>query len=413
MTRRIVITGIGWVTPLGNDKDKVWEALCNGESGVGLITLFDTTNFTSKIAAEVKDFQPQNYLDKKDVKKMDRFTQFAVASSLMAVKDANLQLDQENREKIGVLVGSGIGGISTLENQYRRLLEGGPSKISPFLIPMMILNIASGQISIYLGIKGPNLAISTACATAAHALGESAEIIIRNEADIMIAGGSEAAITPLGYGGFCAMNALSIRNDEPKRASRPFDAQRDGFVMGEGGGVLILEELQHALKRGAYIYAELVGYGLSGDAYHITAPESEGTGAIQAMKMALEKANLKPEDIDYINAHGTSTPLGDKIETIAIKKLFGQHAYKIAVGSTKSMTGHLLGAAGSVEAIICALAIQKGKIPPTINLENSDPDCDLDYIPNKMRTKDVKVALSNSFGFGGHNAVLILEKFSK
>ncbi len=412
MQRRVVVTGLGWITPLGTSLDGVWRSLCNGESGVGPITAFDTTNFDCKIAAEVKDFDPVNYVDKKDAKRMDRFVQFAVAAAGMALKDSGLELGKEDLNRIGVVVGSGIGGMITMEAQMKRLAEGGPGRISPFLIPMMIMNMAGGQISINFGVKGPNFSITTACATAAHCIGEAGEIIKRGDADVIITGGTEGAISPLGFGGFCSMKAMSTRNNEPKRASRPFDKDRDGFVMGEGTGILILEELSHAQARGARIYAEIPGYAATGDAYHISAPEPTGEGASRAIKLALAKAKMNPKEVDYINTHGTSTPLGDKIETQSIKNVFGEHAYKIAVGSTKSMTGHLLGAAGGVEAIICIMAINHKIVPPTINLENPDPDCDLDYIPNKARNMEVKVALSNSFGFGGHNGVLILKKFT-
>lgn len=411
MRRRVVITGIGWITPLGFTKEQVWQALCNGESAGDFITTFDTTNFDSKIAAQVKDFDPQNYMDKKESRRMDRFVQFALAAAGQAIKDSGLDLGKENKEKIGVIVGSGIGGMQTIENQFKRLGEGGPGRISPFLIPMLITNMAGGQISISYGIKGPNFSIVTACATAAHCIGEATEIIKRGDADVIVSGGTEAAITPLGYGGFCSMKAMSTRNDDPKRASRPFDKERDGFLMGEGAGIIILEELEHAKARGAQIYAEVAGYAATGDAFHMSAPEPTGEGATRAIQLALERSGIGINEIDYINTHGTSTPLGDKIETQAIKKVFGDHSYKMSVGSTKSMTGHLLGAAGAVEAIICALAIKEKIVPPTINLENPDPDCDLDYIPHKARTLEVKVALSNSFGFGGHNAVLILKKY--
>ncbi|MBI5555701.1 MAG: beta-ketoacyl-ACP synthase II [Elusimicrobia bacterium] len=413
MKRRVVVTGVGWLTPLGTGKEEVWNALCNGESGVDLITFFDTTGFVSKIAAELKNFDPQKYMDKKDAKRLDRFVQLAVAATSLALKDSRLELDKENRDRIGVVVSSGIGGIQTIETQMKRYLAGGPSRISPFLIPMIISNMAGGQISIMWQVKGPNFAIVTACATASHCIGESVEIIKRGDAEVMISGGGESAINPLGFGGFCSMKALSVRNDAPKKASRPFDRDRDGFVMGEGAGILILEELGHAQARGAHIYGEIVGYAATGDAYHVSAPEPTGEGATKAMNLALERAGLKPQDVEYINTHGTSTLLGDKIETQAIKKVFGEQAYKLVVGSTKSMTGHLLGAAGSVEAIICLLAMEHKIVPPTINLDNPDPECDLDYIPNKARPVEVKVALSNSFGFGGHNGVLVMKKYEK
>lgn len=413
MERRVAITGVGWITPLGMDKNEVWQALCQGKSGVGIITAFDITHFDSKIAAEVKNFDPHVYIDKKEAKRMDRFVQFGVSAAALAMKDSGIRMEEENPERIGVIVGSGIGGIQTLETQMKRFFEGGPGRISPFLIPMLINNMVSGQIAIAYKVKGPNFSIVTACASAAHSIGESAEIIKRNEADIIISGGSEAAISPVGFGGFCSMKAMSTRNNDPLRASRPFDKDRDGFVMGEGAGIVILEELTHAKARGAHIYAELVGYGATDDAYHMSAPEPSGDGAARAMSIALKKARIHPSEINYINTHGTSTPLGDKIETQSIKRVFGESAARIAINSTKSMTGHLLGAAGAVEAIICCLAIEQSIIPPTINLDNPDPECDLDYVPNKARKKKVDIALSNSFGFGGHNAVLILKKYKE
>lgn len=411
MERRVVVTGVGWVTSLGLTKEEVWEHLCLGKSGVTPITGFDVSHFDSKIAAEVKNFDPYLYIDKKEAKRMDRFVQFGITAASFALKDSGIHLEKEDPEKIGVVVGSGIGGIQTFETQMRRYIEGGPGKISPFLIPMMITNMVSGQIAITFKTKGPNFSVVTACASAAHSIGESVEIIKRGEADIILSGGAEAAISPLGFGGFCSMKAMSTRNHEPTKASRPFDKERDGFVMGEGAGILVLEELNHATARGAHIYAELVGYGATDDAYHISAPEPTGEGAARAMDIALRKAHLNPSAVQYINTHGTSTPLGDKIETQAIKKVFGNQAQKIAVGSTKSMTGHLLGAAGGVEAIICSLVIETGTVPPTINLDNPDPECDLDYVPKTARRQKVEVALSNSFGFGGHNAVLILRKY--
>lgn len=414
--RRVVVTGLGTVSPIGNSIDKFWNSLLEGKSGIKRLTCFDPTYFTCKIAAEVRDFNPSAYLSAKDLKRMDRFVQFAVVSAKMAVTDSKLDLDKEDRNRIGVLTGSGIGGLHTVEAEHRQYIalgtEKGPSRISPFLIPMLIINMASGQISITLGLKGPNSAIGTACATGNHAIGDAFRIIQRDEADVMISGGSEAAITVMGFGGFCALKALSLRNDEPEKASRPFDKERDGFVMGEGSGIVVLEELGHALKRGAPIYCELAGYGMSGDAYHMTAPDPEGDGGVRCMTAALKDAGLKPEDVTYINAHGTSTLYNDRVETLAIKKVFGAHAKKLAISSTKSVMGHLLGAAGGVELIACALAIKHSIIPPTINYEVPDPECDLDYVPNKPRAHKIKVAVSNALGFGGHNATLIVKKYT-
>ncbi|MFH0839218.1 MAG: beta-ketoacyl-ACP synthase II [Candidatus Omnitrophota bacterium] len=412
MKRRVVITGLSAISPVGNTKDEFWKSLVESKGGVGLARSFDTKDFSTKIAAEVKNFDPTPFLTPKEIRRMDRFVQYAVACSKMVLHDAGIDLAKEDSHRIGVLVGSGIGGLPTIEQQHSAFLKGGPSKISPFLIPMLIINMAPGQIAISLGIKGPNSSVATACATGNHAIGDAFKIIQRADADIMFAGGTESCITPLGFGGFCAMKALSTRNDQPERASRPFDRERDGFVMGEGAGIVILEELEHAKKRGARIYAEIAGYGLTGDAYHITAPCEDGDGAARAMKMALDDAKLNIDDIDYINAHGTSTQLNDKIETSAIKKVFGDHAKKLAVSSTKSMTGHLLGAAGGVECAATALAIYESIIPPTINYEYPDPECDLDYVPNVARKTKVKAAISNTFGFGGHNAVLLLKHFS-
>lgn len=414
--RRVVVTGLGTVSPIGNSIDKFWNSLLEGKSGVKRLSCFDPTHFTCKIAAEVRDFDPSAYLSAKDLKRMDRFVQFAVVSAKMAVTDSKIDLDKEDRNRIGVLVGSGIGGLHTVETEHRQYIalgmEKGPSRISPFLIPMLIINMASGQISITLGLKGPNSAIGTACATSNHAIGDAFRIIQRDEADVMISGGSEAAITVMGFGGFCALKALSLRNDEPEKASRPFDKERDGFVMGEGSGIVVLEELEYALKRGAPIYCELVGYGMSGDAYHMTAPDPKGDGAARCMIAALKDAGIKPEDVTYINAHGTSTLYNDKIETLAIKKVFGAHAKKLAISSTKSVMGHLLGAAGGVELIACALAIKHSIIPPTINYEVPDPECDLDYVPNKPRAHKIKVVVSNALGFGGHNAALVVKKYA-
>ena len=409
----MVVTGVGGLSPLGNNKEDFWSSISQGRSGIGKLTHFEASAYDSQIAGEVLDFDPNSRLGRKESRRMDRFTQFAVAAALDAVGDAHLNIGEEDANGVGVLIGSGIGGISTIEEQHRILLEKGPSKVSPFFIPMLIVDMASGQVSIKLGAKGPNSCVATACASAAHAIGDSCRIIQRSEAEIMIAGGAEAAITPLGVGGFCAMKALSTRNDEPKKASRPFDKGRDGFVIGEGAGIVVLENLEHALRRGAHIYGEVVGYGMSGDAYHITAPAPEGEGAARSMELALKDANLEPESVDYINAHGTSTPLNDKFETMAIKTVFGEHAKRVAISSTKSMIGHLLGAAGGVELIACLLAMERSLIPPTINYEEPDPECDLDYVPNRARKTEVKVAMSNSLGFGGHNATLLVKRYEE
>jgi 3-oxoacyl-[acyl-carrier-protein] synthase II len=415
MSKRIVITGIGAVTPLGIGKEAYWNALLAGTSGIGNITLFDPTEFDVKIAAEVKNFDAGDYMDRKEVKRTDRFAQFGVAASLLAIEDAKLVINDSNAERVGVLVGSGIGGLQSLEDQIRILIEKGPSRVSPFLIPMMIADMATGHVSIITGAKGPGSTVVTACATGAHALGDSMEILRRGDADVMIAGGTEAAVTPVSIAGFGNMHAMTKKfNDCPQRASRPFDLDRSGFVIGEGAGVVILETLEHAEKRGApHIYAELVGYGMTSDAYHITQPSPDGAGVVRAFHNALEDGNVRPDEVDYINAHGTSTPLNDKAETAAIKAAFGEHAYKLAVSSTKSMTGHLLGAAGAIEAIAAALAIDQQTLPPTINHEIPDPDCDLDYVPNKARSAKVEVAVSNNSGFGGHNAVVVLRRFVK
>jgi len=414
--KRVVVTGLGAITPVGNTIEKFWKSLLEGRSGVRKIQCFDPSKFSSQIGAEVLDFEPTKYLSPKEIKKTDRFVQFAVGASKEAIVDSKIDLDKEDRDRIGVIVSSGIGGLHTIEREHIKYLERGPelgpSRISPFLIPNIIVNMASGHISICFKVKGPNMAIVTACATGNHSIGEAYRIIQKGNADAMIAGGSEAAITIMGFGGLCALRALSSRNDAPEKASRPFDQQRDGFIMGEGAGVIILEELEHALKRKAPIYCELIGYGVNGDAYHMTAPDPEGQGATKCMKLCLEDSGLRPEDVDYINAHGTSTLYNDKIETLAIKKAFGEQAKKIAISSTKSVTGHLLGAAGGAEAIACALAIRDGIIPPTINYENPDPDCDLDYVPNKPRKHDIRIAISNSLGFGGHNATLAFKKYT-
>ncbi|PWW19116.1 beta-ketoacyl-ACP synthase II [Cytobacillus oceanisediminis] len=408
--RRVVVTGIGAVTPLGNNTETTWNNIKSGVSGVGPLTRLNAEEYPAKVAAEVKDFSPEEYMDKKDARKMDRFTHYAVASSLMAVKDANLQITDENAHRIGVWIGSGIGGMETFENQYETFLKRGYRRVSPFFVPMMIPDMATGQVSIYLGAKGFNSCTVTACATGTNSIGDAFKVIQRGDADAMITGGAEAPITKMSVAGFCANTALST-NPDPKTASRPFDQNRDGFVIGEGAGVVVLEELEHALARGAKIYAEIVGYGATGDAYHITAPAPGGEGGARAMKMAIEDGGLKPEDIDYINAHGTSTDYNDKFETLAIKEVFGEHAYKLAVSSTKSMTGHLLGAAGGIEAIFTVLAMREGVLPPTINLETPDPECDLDYVPNKSREKEIKAAMSNSLGFGGHNATIVFKKY--
>ncbi len=409
--RRVVVTGIGLVSSLGIGTDANWAALIAGRSGIGTITKFDAAAFATRIAGEVKGFDPLQFIDKKDVKKMDVFIQYAIAAADFAMTDAHLTITPEQAPRAGVFIASGIGGFTTIEREHKALLEGGPRKISPFFIPSAIINLAAGQVSIRFGAKGPNSATCTACSASAHAIGDAYEIIRRGDADVMIAGGSEAAITPMGIGGFGAMRALSTRNDEPERASRPFDVDRDGFIVGEGAGVLILETLEGAQARGASIYAELAGYGMSADAYHITAPSEDGDGAFRVMNAALKSAGIAPSQVDYINAHGTSTPHGDRIETIAIKRCFGDHARDVAVSSTKSMTGHLLGAAGGLEAGITALAVSHQAAPPTINLDRPDPECDLDYVPNAKRAFKIEYALSNSFGFGGTNAALLLKRF--
>jgi len=408
--RRVVVTGIGLVSSLGIGTSDNWSALLAGRSGVGTITKFDASQFAAQIAGEVRNFNPLDFIEKKDVKKMDVFIQYAIAASQFAMDDAGLVVTPELAPRVGVFIASGIGGFTTIEREHRALLEGGPRKISPFFIPSAIINLAAGQVSIRFGAKGPNSATCTACSASAHALGDAYEIIKRGTADAMIAGGSEAAITPMGIGGFAALRALSTRNDEPERASRPFDKDRDGFIVGEGSGVLILEEREMALSRGARIYAELVGYGMSADAYHITAPSEDGDGAYRVMNAALASAGIEPHQVNYINAHGTSTPQGDSLETLAIKRTFGDHARAVAVSSTKSMTGHLLGAAGGLEAGITALAVHHQIAPPTINLDTPDPACDLDYIPKQSRAFPIEYALSNSFGFGGTNAALLFKR---
>jgi len=410
LKHRVVVTGMGAVTALGHDLETFWGNLTQGKSGVSKIESFDVSEYPTQIAASVKDFNPEDYMDRKEARKMDRFVQFAVAAATTALKDSGLNIaEQTDPERVGVMIGSGIGGLGTWEDQHNILLQKGPKRVSPFFIPMMIANMASGHVSILFGAKGPNSTAVTACATGTHSIGDSYKLIQRGDADVMICGGAEATIRPTGLAGFCSMRAMSTRNDEPEKASRPFDAERDGFVMGEGSGILILESLEHAQKRGAKIYAEVIGYGLSGDAHHMTEPDPNGPE--RCMKMAIRDAGIDASEVDYINAHGTSTPVGDRSETIAIKRALGDHASKVAVSSTKSMTGHLLGAAGGVEAVICGLTLKNGVIPPTINLEHPDPECDLDYVPNVARQADVKVAMSNSFGFGGHNATIILKKF--
>jgi len=408
--RRVVITGVGVVSPLGLDAPSTWEALSAGKSGIGPITKFDVSAFSCRIGGEVRGFDPENYIDRKEVKKMDTFIHFAIAASREAMTDSGLKIDSQNDERVGVYIGSGIGGMPLFEETHKLYLEKGPRRISPFFIPGMIVNLAAGQVSILFGAKGPNLACATACATGNHAIGEAMRLIREDYADAMIAGGTDAVIVPLAVGGFCAMKALSTRNDDPERASRPFDADRDGFVIGEGAGILVLEERERAIARGARIYAELAGYGMSGDAYHISAPSPDGDGAARAMRGALRDAAIDGHEVDYINAHGTSTPVGDAIETLAIKTVFGTHAREMAVASTKSMTGHLLGAAGGLESAITALAVRDGLVPPTINYVTPDPACDLDCVPNTARRMPIRAALNNSFGFGGTNASLLLTR---
>ncbi|WKZ68171.1 MAG: beta-ketoacyl-ACP synthase II [Melioribacteraceae bacterium] len=411
--RRVVITGLGVLTPIGNNVTEFWKALKAGVSGAGPITYFDASNFATQFACEVKGFDPEKYIDKKAAKRMDLFTQFALATAIMAMEDSELDLEKEDRERIGVVFGSGIGGMDTFENQTKAFFDGGPRKISPFFVPMMISDIAAGQISIRYGLKGPNYATTSACATSSHAIADAFFLIQRGSADLMVTGGSEAAITQMSIGGFNASRAISTWNDRPKEASRPFDKDRNGFVMGEGGGTILLEELEHAKARGAKIYAEIIGAGLTGDAFHVTAPPPEGEGAFRSMREALKDGGIKPEQVDYINAHGTSTPLNDENETAAIRNLFGEHAYKLAISSTKSMTGHLLGAAGAVEAVATVLAIKNSFVPPTINLDEPDPLCDLDYTPKVGKERNIDYAISNTFGFGGHNASLLFKKYDE
>jgi 3-oxoacyl-[acyl-carrier-protein] synthase II len=408
--RRVVVTGVGVVSPLGTGNGKNWDALTAGRSGIGLITRFDAADFPVRIAGEVKDFVAEEFIDKKEIKKMDLFIQYALGAAHFAMEDSGFQVTEENAERVGVLVGAGLGGLPSIERYHTALLEGGYKKISPFFIPMLIINLAPGHISMRYGAKGPNISSVSACATSTHSIGDAYQIIRRGDADVMIAGGTESTVTPLGIGGFAVMKALSDRNDDPQGASRPFEKNRDGFVMGEGAGILILEEYEAARKRGAKIYAEVAGYGLTGDAYHLTAPAPGGEGAARCMRMALKNAGINPEQVDYINAHGTSTPMNDLYETMAVKTVFGDHVKKLMVSSTKSMTGHALGAAGGLEAVFTMMAMDKGVVPPTINYREPDPECDLDYVPNTARDAKVTCALSNNFGFGGTNATLLFRK---
>jgi 3-oxoacyl-[acyl-carrier-protein] synthase II len=413
LKRRVVVTGTGLVTPLGTGTEKTWRNLCDGKSGISQITRFDTSDYAVKIAAEVKDFSPEDFIEPKLAKHLDPFVQYAVAAAGMAIKESGLIIDESNATRVGVFTGNGIGGLSTIEKYHQILMERGPRRITPFFIPMVISNLSAGQISIINGAKGPNLSVTTACAAGTHAVGEAFRSISRGDCDMAITGGSESTICSLAVGGFNSMKALSRNNENPEKASRPFDKDRNGFVISEGAGMLVLEELEHAQKRGAHILAEVVGFGLSGDGHHMAAPPEDGDGAVRCMQMALDDGGLAPEDIDYINAHGTSTPLNDVVETRAIKTVFGEHAYKLAISSTKSMIGHMLGGAGGVESVFLALSIRDQIIPPTINLENPDPECDLDYVPNKARETVIKAAVSNSFGFGGTNAVIAMKKFEE
>jgi len=409
--RRVVLTGFGALTPIGNTAEELWSSLTEGRSGIGPITRFDATGYDTRIAGEIKNFDPLKFVDKKEARRLDPYLQYAIASSVMAVGDAGFDPARVDGERFGVLIGSGIGGITTLLEGEKVRGTKGPDRVSPFVIPMLIINMASGLVSMRFGAKGPNSSVVTACATGNHAIGDAFRLIQRDDADVMIAGGAEAMIVPLTIAGFCSMKAMSTRNDDPQKASRPFDAGRDGFVCGEGAGVVVLESLEHATRRDARSYADIIGNGMTSDAHHMTAPDPEGDGAARAMARALKDAGLSPADVGYINAHGTSTPYNDRFETVAIKRVFGDHAKKLAVSSTKSMTGHLLGAAGGVEAIATALALHHGVLPPTINYETPDPDCDLDYVPNQARKQDVDVALSNAFGFGGTNATLVFRKY--
>ncbi|MGJ0846245.1 beta-ketoacyl-ACP synthase II [Tissierella praeacuta] len=409
--KRVVITGLGAITPIGIGKENFWNSLIEGKSGIGAITRFDTTDFDTKIGAEVKDFDPSNYIDKKEARRMDRFTQYSVAGAKLALEDGKVELDKLNLDKVGVIIGVGIGGMETMETEFTKLRDRGPSRVSPLFIPMMISNMAPGQISMTFGFRGPTMTVTTACASSTHAIGEGFRMISTGNVDMIVAGGADASITPISVAGFCSMKALSTRNDNPTKASRPFDKERDGFVMGEGAGILILEELNHALARGANIYGEIVGYGSTSDAFHITQPDPEAKGATRAMELALEEAAADYHDVDYINAHGTSTYFNDKLETLAIKNVFKENAKNINISSTKSMTGHLLGAAGGIEAIATIMAIKEGIIPPTINYEYLDEECDLNYTPNEAVKRDINYALSNSLGFGGHNATVLFKKY--
>jgi 3-oxoacyl-[acyl-carrier-protein] synthase II len=413
LKRRVVVTGLGLITPVGNSVEATWSALMDGRSGVDYIRKFDTEKFSVRIAAEVKDFDPLNFVEKKEARKMGSFIHYAIAASDEAIRDSQLRITDDIAEQVGTYISSGIGDFWAIEREHSKLLNDGPSRVSPFFIPSAIVNLAAGQVSIRNNAKGPNSATATACSAGAHAIGDSFKIIQRGDADVMICGGAESAITPMSVAGFAAMRALSARNDDPAHASRPFERDRDGFVIGEGAGIMILEELEFARRRGARIYAELVGYGMTADAYHITMPDETGSGAVRVMQMAMRDAGARPEDVDYINAHGTSTPYNDKFETLAIKRAFGDHAYKMAISSTKSMTGHLLGAAGGIEAVFSVLAIHCGRLPPTINYVNPDPDCDLDYVPNEPRERQINYALSNSFGFGGTNAALLFKRYEE
>lgn len=413
MKNRVVITGLGAVTPLGTGVDKFWAGIVEGRSGIARVTNYDADLLPTQVAGEVKDFDPSAFMDKKEARRMDKCIQYALAGAKMAIEDSGLNLGEENRERIGVVFGTGIGGMNTLNDQSQVMFNKGPGRVSPFFVPMMIANMSAGQIAIAYGLQGPNITTVTACASSTNSVGDAFRLLQRGDADVVVSGGAEAAVTQLSMAGFCSMKAMSTRNEEPEKASCPFDTRRDGFVMGEGSGVLILETLEHAKGRGAKIYGEIVGYGCTCDASHITAPDPAGAGAARAMALAVQDAGLQPEDIDYINAHGTSTPLGDECETLAIKKTFGDYANKLAVSSTKSMTGHLLGGAGAIEAIICTLAIRDGILPPTINLESPDPKCDLDYVPNQARKAQIKVAMSNSFGFGGHNATIVIKQYAE
>ena len=413
MTDRVVVTGIGLVTPVGLNSESTWNSLVEGRSGIDYISLFDAEGYESRIAGEVDEFDATTALGRKEVKRLDRFSQFACVAAIEALEHANLNMEKEDADRVGVLIGSGVGGIITITDQHKILLQKGPKRVSPFLVPMMLGDMASGQVSMMIGAKGPNFSTVSACATGADSIGEALEMIRRGRADVVIAGGTEAAVCEIGVAGFNSCMALSTRNEDPQGASRPFDSDRDGFVLGEGAGLLVLESLEHAQQRGANILAEMSGYGASSDAHHVTQPHPEGEGAAQAMKWAIEDAGITPDKVDYINAHGTSTPLNDKYETIAMKRMYGDHAYKLAISSTKSMTGHLLGAAGGIEAAFTVLTIKNGIVPPTINIDNPDPDCDLNYIPNTAKKQPVNVAMSNSLGFGGHNASLVFERFTQ